>query len=228
MMSAPTRLVVAYDDGSTKEVDFGDLSDEMQRGLAELGLAPVPEAIGSAKQYLLMKWRDGWQEVVGLDKEKAELLRYYVIQRIEDRGRLSLDVGADYPELLIVERTPRDLNAALLVNEAGATSYSLDTETERWEGIFNAGGKLEFLKYDKTSPQLPHNPDATTAGLEELLASIREALAKRELSAPAVLAMDEPARIETYKELARAAGLRGSERQADVYGFVELLLRRLR
>ncbi len=84
----------------------------MRSELARLGLAPVPQSIGSAKQYLLMKWRDGWQEVGGIDRDTAELLRYYVIERIEDRGRLSLDVGADYPELFVIERTPRDLTAA--------------------------------------------------------------------------------------------------------------------
>lgn len=227
-MSAPTRLLVAYEDGSTREVDFGRLSPEMRSELARLGLAPVPQSIGSAKQYLLMKWRDGWQEVVGIDRDTAELLRYYVIERIEDCGRLSLDVGADYPELFVIERTPRDLTAALLVGHTEATSYALDSETERWEGIFEAGGKLEFVKYDRTSPKYPHEPEAETSGLDELLGSLRDELARRGLTPETLLGMEEQARIEVYKEVSRAANIRGSERQADVYGFLELLLRRLR
>src|SRR5665647_1395196 len=108
-MSQPKRLLVAYEDGSTKEADFAEIDGQLRLKLAQLGLCPPPDRVGASKHYLLIRWRDGWQEVFGIETESAELLRYYVIQRIEDRGRLSIDVGADYPELLIVERTPRDV-----------------------------------------------------------------------------------------------------------------------
>jgi hypothetical protein len=88
-MSEPKRLVVKYDDGSTKEADFADLNGQLRRQLAELGLCPPLKRVGAAKHYLLVRWQDGWQEVFAVDSDSAELLRYFVIERIEDRGRLS-------------------------------------------------------------------------------------------------------------------------------------------
>ena len=41
------------------------------------------------------------------------------------------------------------------------------------------------------------------------------------------MGMDQSPRIEEYKEIAKGAGIRGHIRQADVYGFIELLVRRL-
>ncbi len=226
-MSQPKRLVVTYDDGSTKEVDFGKVAGGLWLELAGLGLVPASGGVGAAKQYLLLRWLDGWQEVLGLDAENAELLRYYVIHRIEDKGRLSLDVGGEYPELCIVERTPRDVVEAVILGDDGIKSYALDTETERWEGIFEAGGKKEFVKYDKTSTAYPHTPSEETGALGEILASLRSELANKGQTPQSVLAMDETLRVAEYKGLAAAAGLCGSRRQEDVYGLVESLLKKM-
>jgi hypothetical protein len=226
-MSQPKRLVVAYEDGSTKEVAFNKVGGQMRLGLAQLGLVPASAGVGTAKHYLLLRWRDGWQEVLGVDAETADLLRYYVIQRIEDRGRLSLEVGGEYPELCIIERTPRDVVEAVLLGEEGVRSYELEIEVERWEGIFEAGGKKEFVKYDKTSAACPHAPREKGDALNGVLDSFRSELAKSGRTPQTVLAMEEPLRVAEYKELAAAAGLRGFERQEDVYGFVESLLKKM-
>src|SRR3990172_3947353 len=124
-MSQPKRLVVKYDDGSTKEADFASLDGQLRLQLAELGLCPPLDRVGAAKHYVLVGWRDGWQEVFAVDADSAELLRYFVIERIEDRGRLSIDVGADYPELFIIKRTPKDVTETLIVSDDGIRSYGL-------------------------------------------------------------------------------------------------------
>ena len=226
-MSQPKRLVVTYEDGSTKEVDFGRVDSRLWLGLAELGLVPPSVSVGAAKQYLLLRWSDGWQEVLGVDAEAADLLRYYVIQRIEDRGRLALDAGGEYPELCIVERTPRDVVEAVIIGADGAKTYALDSETERWEGIFEAGGKKEFVKYDKTSTVYPHAPSEGTGALSGILDSLSTELANKGQTPQSVLAMDEPQRVAEYKGLAAAAGLCGCRRQEDVYGLVESLLKKI-
>ena len=163
-MSQPKRLVVTYDDGSTKEADFADLDGQLRLQLAELGLCPPLDRVGAAKHYLLVRWQDGWQEVFAVDTDSAELLRYFVIERIEDRGRLSIDVGADYPELFIIKRTPKEVTEAVIVGDDGIRSYGLGSQVERWEGIFEAGGKLEFVKYDKTSDAYPHEAERRPCG----------------------------------------------------------------
>lgn len=227
-MSQPQRLVVTYDDGSTQEVAFSRVDADLRLRLAGLGLCPPTERVGASPRYLLIRWQDGWQEVVGLDFDTADLLRYYVIRRIEDRGRLSLDVGTEYPELLIVERTPRDVIGAAIIGDDKVDSYTLGAEVERWEGIFDDGGKLEFVKYDRTSDTYPHESSADPdEALSELLASLGARLKERRLTPQALLSMDEPLRMAEYKELAAGTGIRGASKQEDVYGFVEMLLRRL-
>jgi hypothetical protein len=226
-MSVPERLIVSYDDGSSKEIDFGRLGNEMEYELARLGLCPPPPGLGSRKHYFLLQWKDGWQEVIGSDRDVAELLRYFVIRRIEDRGRLSFEVGADHPELFIIRRTPMDLKRLLIVGDGSVKSYSLTSEVERWEGIFDGGGKLEYVKYDKTEDQFPGEMSDAPESLDETMDSIKDELDKRGLSPQEVLGMDQSRRIEEYKEIAQGTGIRGHQRQADVYGFIELLVRRL-
>jgi hypothetical protein len=226
-MSQPKRLLVAYEDGSTKEADFAEIDGQLRLKLAQLGLCPPPDHVGTSKYYLLIRWRDGWQEVFGIETESADLLRYYVIQRIEDRGRLSIEVGADYPELLIVERTPRDVIGAAIVGSDSLKSYALGSEVERWEGIFEAGGKKEFVKYDKTSDAYPHESKEDPEALAEVLSALKAEIEKKGLTPRALLSMEEPLRVAEYRELASGASIRGGREQQDVYGFIEMLLKRL-
>lgn len=226
-MNVPKRLVVEYADGSTKDVDFGKVDSHMRFELAKLGLYTPPDHVGSSKHYLLFQWQDGWQEVLGVDKESTEVLRYYVIQRMEDIGRLSLEVGAGYPELLLIRRMPRELTSLLIVSDGSVKSYGLESEIERWEGVFEAGGKREYVKYDKTDSQYPQEFNESSGVLDKLMDSLKSELDSRCLSPQKLLAMDESRRIAEYKEMVRGIGIRGSERQEDVYGFIEFMVRRL-
>ncbi|MFH0915403.1 MAG: hypothetical protein V1912_03020 [bacterium] len=226
-MNQPKRLIVAYEDGSTKEADFESLNTQLRLELAQLGLCPALDRVGASKHYLLVRWQDGWQEVVGVDTDSAELLRYFVIERIEDRGRLSVEVGADYPELFIVERLPKNVTEAMIVSDDGVRSYGLGSQVERWEGIFEDGGKKEFVKYDKTSDAYPHESSEDPAALAGMVSRLQDELKKKDLDPRALLSMREPPRIAEYKELADKAGIRGARKQEDVYGFIEMLLRRL-
>jgi hypothetical protein len=226
MMNQPKRLVVVYDDGSTKEADVGKLDPQLRLRLAQFGLLPPLEHVGVSKHYLVVRWRDGWQEVFGVDADSAELLRYYVIERIEDRGRLSLEVGSEYPELLIIERTPREVAEAIIVGDGGVRSYALESQVERWEGIYEDGGKKEFVKYDKTNDVYPHHSSSDSDALARLVDNLRTKLTEKGLTPQGLLSMGEPARIAGYRELAVALGLRGGRKQEDVYGLIEMLLRR--
>ena len=226
-MSQPSKLVVQYDDGSSREVDYSKVDGETRRLLQRIGLAPSGERVGAAKHYLLMRWKDGWQEVLGVDRDSVDLLRYYVIERIDDRGRLSLETGEAYPELLVVERTPRDLVGALIVGSGEVKSYPLEESVERWEGIFEAGGKREYVKFDKTSGKYPHEVVGGVDALEPVLEALKGEMEKAGLEAAALLALAEPERVAAYKGLASGAGIRGCSRQEDVYGFVEAMITRL-
>lgn len=225
-MSQPKRLIVAYDDGSTREAEFSRLDGQLLLKLAQMGLCPPLEHVGASKHYLLVRWEDGWQEVFAVDADSAELLRYFVIERIEDRGRLSVDVGAEYPELFILKRTPKGVVEALIVGVEGVRSYGLESQVERWEGIFEDGGKKEFIKYDKTGDSYPHASSEESDALAKMLVDLRSALEQKGLSTKELLSREEPAKIAEYRELAGILGMRGGRRQQDVYGLIELLLRK--
>ena len=226
-MSEPKKLLVEYDDGSTREVDYEKVDGETRFHLAKLGLSPAGDRVGAAKSYLLLRWKDGWQEVLGVDGSSVDLLRYYVIERIEDRGRLALETGGEYPELVVIKRTPRDVTAAIIVGEDGVKSFALDRSVERWEGIFEAGGKREHVKFDKTGDKYPHEVDTAEESLAPMLDALKGQLDKAGLVPAGLLAMDESERVAAYKVLASGAGIRGFARQEDVYGFVEAMITRL-
>jgi hypothetical protein len=59
-----------------------------------------------------------------------------------------------------------------------------------------------------------------------MLDDLRAALQKKGLSSQELLSMEEPLRIAEYRELAGILGIRGGLRQQDVYGLVELLVRK--
>lgn len=226
-MSVPTKLIVRYEDGSTTELGFDKVGLEMQTGLANLGLCPPPPAISPARHFLLLQWKDGWQEVIGTDKDTADLLRCFVIRRIEDRGRIALETGGEYPDLYILRRLPMDLSGLLIVGQDSVKSYDLGTEVERWEGTFDAGGKLEYVKWDKTAPgKFPSDVKESPEVLDATMDLLKDELDKMGIGARELLGMEESRRIEAYSEICKALGLRGYQKQTDVYGFVELLVRR--
>lgn len=225
-MNEPKRLVVEYEDGSTKAVDMGEVGDECRRALVELGLCPPAGFVAASKHYVVLQW-DGWQEVLGLDAEKVELLRYYVIRRIEDLGRLSFQSDEEIPELFFVRRMPRELKGILVAGPEGMRAYDFSSETERWEGIFETGGKIEYVKYDKTDRTRQDGLGEKTRDASSFRTAIGNDLARLGMNPNQLLGRDGGERIEVYGQIAKGMGLRGCERQADVYGFIELLVKQI-
>jgi hypothetical protein len=174
-----------------------------------------------------MQWNDGVQEVISADHDTVELLRYFVIKRVEDRGRLALNVGADYPELFIIKRKPMELSSLLIVGDNVVKKYDLRHGVERHEGIFEEGGKIEIFKYDSTDTRYPHEYSQSQESLSEMIGVIKKSLNKKNISAKNLLRDDQAQRIEHYKHVAGDIGLRGYKKQEDVYGFIDLLMREL-
>jgi hypothetical protein len=227
MMGLPKRLVVEYDDGSTKQVRFDKLDEQTHIALSKLGLCTPPGGVSLSEHYVLMRWDDGWQEVVGVDRDFVELLRYYVIERIEDRGRLSFDVQADYPELFIIRRMPRKLSSLLIISNDAVKTYNLTSSIEGWEGTFETGGKREYVKFDKTNSRYPQEVSEVSEALEEIIVSIKNELDRRGISPKELLENNQSRRIEGYIQIASQIGIRGKERREDVYGFMELIVKKL-
>jgi len=218
-------LVLEYEDGTQTRTDLENVDMSVKLALANSGLCSPPPEISSAKHFLILAWSDGWKEVKAINSDVADLLRYYVIRRIEDRGRLAIDVGTEYPELLIVERLPKEIDHILLVSDSGVKSYGLKIELEGYEGTFEAGGKREYLKYDSSNPQFQSEFSETTEIITHIESVAVVILDEKGLSPSELLSLEQSKRIQEYKDIAKTAGLKGIERQSDVYGLIEIILK---
>lgn len=218
------NISLNYEDGGVKTIDVSDLNANIKSSLAESGLCePVP-GISSAKYYLLLQWNDGWKEVAAVNADSAELIRYYVIRRIEDRGRIALDVGAAYPELIAVERQPKEMCRITLVNDKTVRSYGLETEIERYEGIFEEGGKKEFKKFDRAENFFDGRFTDSEDAIKEIKNTVSGILKNMNVSPAELLNTAADLRPAKYKDIALAANIYGFNSQADLYGFIDLIL----
>jgi len=103
----------------------------------------------------------------------------------------------------------------------------LEPGVERSEGIFEEGGKKEYVKYDGTDQKYPHESSDNSREIAEVVNAIKNILDKKGLSAKKLLADDKSRKIEEYGEIARALGIRGYRNQDDVYGFIDFIVRNL-
>lgn len=226
-MSTVKRILVEYEDGTKKEIDLSAVEPSTQLELARLGISLSPDTVSTSSHYVLLQWKDGWQEVIGIDGDRVDLLRYYVITRIEDRGRLSLETGEYWPELFTIKRNPRDVGSAWIFGTDKVNFYALETESERYEGTFEAGGKKEYVKFDKVNPLISKEFGEAPERLAEIAGVVKGQLDQLNIKPLALLASSEATRVKTYTELAKALKIRGMERQADVYGFIEFIVKRV-
>jgi hypothetical protein len=221
-MKGPKRIIVEYEDGTRREAPFDSLSGELIAGLSALGLCDVPSS-DISKSYLLLQWDDGWKEVVAVDGRAAEVLRYYTIERIEEIGRLSVEVADAYPELKLIKRLPDHVDSILFIGRDGPKAYVLEEKTTVKEG-----GKTEHIFYDKEKPLFAmEDGSAASVRYSEILDALKGELERRATQVRSLLDMDSGERLPLYGELARLLGLKATERQQDVYGFLHRAIKEL-
>jgi hypothetical protein len=147
-------------------------------------------------------------------------LRYYILERVEEVGRMALDFKGEYPLLLTVKRLPKELDRLMIVRNASAKVYRLEPKAKREEG-----DKIELVEYDKAECHFQPEPDEQAgAWFAEVMEALRNELSRKGLSAKKLLDGDPSHRVKEYKELAKALGLWATERQEDVYGFIQLMI----
>lgn len=223
-MSAPKRLIVEYEDGSTKEMEFNRLDKSIRFELSRKGLCPPPSEIPEPlKHYLLLRWKTEWQEVIRVDISPVELLRYYILERIEEVGRLALEVRGNYPVLLNIKRLPKELESLMILGRENVKVYHLEPKTKREEG-----DKVEHVEFDKAERHFQPEPDRQAeAWAGKIRDALRTELERRNLTAEKLMAADQSQRIKEFKELAKVLNLRATEKQEDVYGFIQLMIENL-
>jgi hypothetical protein len=217
-MSSPKRLIIEYEDGSKKLFEFSQLDHQTWLELSRSGLCPPP-LHRTLDQYVLLRWKDGWQEVVGIPKEKAELLRYYTLERTEEVGRMAFEVGEDYPFLYLIKRLPRNIEKMMLIGRMEVKGYTLEEKR-----MIKEGGKIEHILYDKkVSSPCEQNGE----WINELKGRLKSEMERRGLTAEQLLSLNEDQKLQACFDISKALGIRGMEKQEDVYGFVLLMAEKL-
>jgi RNA-binding protein YhbY len=217
-MKRPKRVVIEFEDSTSEAIPFSRLGPQAQIELSSLALRQCE----NHPSYLLLQWQDGWKEVIAADERAAGLLRYYTVKRMEEVGRLSLEVPGSNPSLLLVNRLPGKLESILFVSKNGMHSHMLRQPLKMKEG-----GKIEKIFFDKEKNASSETSSGTSSVASGLFSSLSEALKKRGLCAASVVSKSEEERAVLYKEVAAALRLRATRHQQDVYGFLHKTLETL-
>lgn len=164
------------------------------------------------KQYVLIQWKDGWQEVIGIEGDTVDFNKYYVIERLEQYGRLVFTrPKGEYPGLVVLDRAPLELEKVALVG-TGTERVMKQTSTYR------EGTRLEY-NYELEQ--------GTGDFYAEVITNVKKALVDKGISAKDVLAQAGPEKVKELAALAKAARILGGKSQEDLIGFMEEVLRKL-
>jgi hypothetical protein len=164
------------------------------------------------KKYVLIRWNDGWQEVIGIEGDTIDFNKYFVIERLEQYGRLVFDrPKGEYPGLVVLDRAPLELEKVALVG-AGTERVMKQKSTYR------EGTRLEY------NYELEEGPGDFYA---EVVTNVKKALAEKGIAANELLAKAEPERGTELAGIAKAARILGGKSQADLIGFMEEVLRKI-
>jgi hypothetical protein len=159
------------------------------------------------KKYVMMKWKDGWREVIAVEGDVIDFNKYYVIERLEQYGRLVLNrPKGTVPELIVIDRDPTGIEKVALLD-------SDDQRTLAAKDTYREGTRLEY------NYNLPEGGDL--AG--EIAAKLKEVLAAKGMSAKDLLLKGDADIIA----VARAANIVGTKSQQDLVHFLKLLLRKI-
>ena len=161
------------------------------------------------QKYVLLKWKDGVQEVAAIEPESTGLLRYYVNARVEEFGRLAIESSSKYAGLIVLDRRPRGLEKVVFTEDGQAKEYLLTPGQE-----YHEGGRTEY-RYDFTQAE---------GGLDSLADKLKEVLQSQNKKAEDILKMSGKQKTAELEEIRRAMKLRALDKEADVLGFIEMLL----
>jgi len=223
-MKTPKHLIIEYEDKSAKTIPFSQLDRSIWGELSRSGLcSPPTESIEPSKNYLLLRWKDGWQEVVAVGQDTVDLLRYYILERVEETGRAVLETGVDYPLLLTVKRLPKELESLTIVNGNAAKAYHVEPKWKKEEG-----DKIEHVEYDRAERHFqPHAQETGKEDIQTMARLLAAEMTKKDLQPRKLLEIEPDQRVAKYKELAKAMGIRAMEKQEDLYGFLQLMVGKL-
>lgn len=103
-------------DGSEIDISINNLPEKTLSELVNHALNVQLSEDGNSRKHVLLEWKDGWKEVITVPGDAVDLVRYYVIKRPEEVGRLVIErKDSDYPELIGISRKPREITRVSLI-----------------------------------------------------------------------------------------------------------------
>ncbi|NLE75112.1 MAG: hypothetical protein GX604_10875 [Actinobacteria bacterium] len=203
----PKKLILEYEDGSCKVVEFANLPGLLQRDLLRQPFAGgATPSLEGENSFVVLEWEDGWKEVFEIDVAYTDVMKYYVITRPEDVGRLSLGRADGYPELIELTRRPLGVKRIAFKRE-----YAVE------EGVNRREGKKLEQEYELTAGEEAYGPE---------MAAFLEAVAAVETTPQALLAMDEVEMIANLDSIRKDMGIVAGRRQRDVLNFMVFLAKK--
>ncbi len=164
------------------------------------------------KKYVLMRWKDGWQEVVAIDGDTVRLNKYYVIERLEYFGRLVFErPSGEYPGLIVIDRAPMDIEKIALID--GNDECDL-----RQISTYKEGDRVEY-NYELQIRQGTY--------IDEVKKNIQEVVSKRGISAKEILSKPDAEKFREIESIAKDTHIVGAKKHEDVVGFIEFLLEKI-
>ena len=164
------------------------------------------------KKYVLMKWKDGWQEVLAIDGDAIDFDKYYVIERKEYFGRLVYNMPeSEYPGLIVIDRAPMEIEQIVMMEGD-------DERDLKQVSTYKEGDRIEYnYELQKDEGSL----------IVEVSKKVKEVLAKRGISEKEVLSKCDSERFNELEAIAKDARINGSKKQDDVVGFTQMIIEKL-
>jgi len=201
----PTKIIVEFDNKSRVEVPFEELPVSVQLELLRQPFASRPNPEPEKGRFVLLEWEDGWKEVIQVAPSFTDINRYYVISRLEDVGRLSLNNPKGYPELIEIVRKPFSLKKITFMD-----SFRLTMERSSREGH-----KTEHL-FKLTKEGEAHS---------EIIASFKKAVEEEGIDLR-ILRSREPDVIQKeYEKIRQKMDIKALSRQQDALDFIAYLVK---
>ncbi len=194
------RVIVEFEDGSTAESDFEKLPSQLQSELMRQPFASQAPTDTQKDKFLFLEWEDGWKEIIRVDPTCSEINRYYVISRVEDVGRLSINKEDGYPELIEIPRRPMALKRI----------HFLDTFSTSLERSDREGKKTDhFFKLSKEGNMVA-----------DIEVALKQACADTGIDVAKIRSSNPIEANELLEQLRRKMDLKASFRAQDVYDFI--------
>ena len=164
------------------------------------------------RKYVLMKWKDGWQEVIEIEGDAVGFDKYFVIERKEFLGRLVYNrPEGEYPGLIVTDRAPMEMDQMVMMGDG-------DEKSLKQLSTYAEGDRVEY------NYELGQGDGSL---VEDVNRKVKEALSSRGISAKEVVSKPEAERFKEFEAIAKEARIVGGKSQEDVAGFIQMILEKI-